>query len=49
MPNDAARLDFLRAFFDPVLGDRFLVSQDICTKIHLTRYGGAGPRTSWRT
>ena len=40
MPNDATRIAYLRALIDAGFGDRLLVSQDICTKIHLTRYGG---------
>jgi len=40
MPNDATRIGYLRGLIDAGFGDRLLVSQDICMKIHLTRYGG---------
>ena len=40
MPNDATRIDHLMALGDAGYGDRLLISQDICTKLHLTRYGG---------
>jgi phosphotriesterase-related protein len=40
MPNDAMRISYLRALIDAGFGEKLLVSQDICTKIHLTRYGG---------
>jgi phosphotriesterase-related protein len=42
MPNDATRISYLHALIEAGFGDRLLVSQDICTKIHLTRYGGEG-------
>ncbi len=42
MPNDAGRVRLIRALLDAGLGDRVLVSQDICTKVHLRRYGGEG-------
>lgn len=42
MPNDAGRVRYIRALMEVGLGDRILVSQDICTKIHLRRYGGEG-------
>jgi phosphotriesterase-related protein len=40
MPNDATRIGYLRALIDAGFRDRLLVSQDICMKVHLTRYGG---------
>jgi phosphotriesterase-related protein len=40
MPNDATRIGYLRGLMDAGFGDRLLVSQDICMKVHLTRYGG---------
>jgi phosphotriesterase-related protein len=40
MPNDSTRIDYLIALGEAGFGERLLVSQDICTKIHLTRYGG---------
>jgi phosphotriesterase-related protein len=40
MPNDAMRIDYLIGLFEAGYGERLLVSQDICAKLHLTRYGG---------
>lgn len=42
MPNDAGRVHFIRGLLEAGLGDRVLLSQDICTKVHLRRYGGEG-------
>lgn len=42
MPNDAGRVRCIQALMDAGLGTRILVSQDICTCVHLTRYGGEG-------
>jgi phosphotriesterase-related protein len=42
MPNDAGRVRFIEALCDAGYADRILVSQDICTCVHLTRYGGEG-------
>jgi phosphotriesterase-related protein len=42
MPNDGTRIDYLSALFEAGFGSRLLISQDICTKIHLTRFGGEG-------
>lgn len=42
MPNDAGRVRLLSALIDSGYGDRLLLSQDICTCVHLTRYGGEG-------
>lgn len=41
-PLDAARIHELRILFDDGYGDKLLVSQDVCKKIHLTKYGGIG-------
>jgi phosphotriesterase-related protein len=40
MPNDATRIDYLCALIEAGFAERLLVAQDICTKTHLTRYGG---------
>ena len=40
MPNDARRLEHLKRLFDAGLGDRLVISQDICLKTRLRRYGG---------
>jgi phosphotriesterase-related protein len=40
MPNDATRIDYLMGLLEAGFGARLLVAQDICTKLHLTRYGG---------
>ena len=40
MPNDGTRIDYLMGLCDAGFSERLLVSQDICTKLHLTRYGG---------
>jgi phosphotriesterase-related protein len=42
MPNDAARIDHIVSLIERGHGDRVLVSQDICRKAHLRRYGGEG-------
>jgi phosphotriesterase-related protein len=42
MPNDAARIDHIASLLERGHGDRVLVSQDICRKAHLRRYGGEG-------
>lgn len=42
MPNDATRVDHLVALTERGHGDRLLVSQDICVKSHLQKYGGEG-------
>lgn len=41
-PNDQARIDDLRQIFDAGHGDKVLVSNDICMKMRLHRYGGWG-------
>ncbi|TKG69275.1 phosphotriesterase family protein [Prauserella endophytica] len=42
MPNDAMRLHHIRALCDRGHRDRILLSQDICFRSHLQRYGGEG-------
>jgi phosphotriesterase-related protein len=42
MPNDAVRVDRILDLIEAGFLERILVSQDICTKHHLTRYGGEG-------
>jgi phosphotriesterase-related protein len=41
-PRDTDRVDCLLHLLDRGYGDRLLLSQDICYKIQLTRYGGQG-------
>jgi phosphotriesterase-related protein len=42
MPNDATRIDYLLKLIKAGYRDRLLVSQDICTKTRLKKYGGEG-------
>jgi len=42
MPSDAERLNFIRHMIDIGLGERIVISHDICTKHRLVRYGGHG-------
>ncbi len=42
MPNDATRIDYLIKLIEAGYRDKLLVSQDICTKTRLTKYGGEG-------
>ena len=42
MPNDAGRLKMIRALIDRGHLDRIVISQDVCTRTRLTRYGGHG-------
>lgn len=42
MPSDAQRLDVLEDLISAGLTDRLLISQDICTRHRLVRYGGHG-------
>ena len=42
MPNDGARLRWLRLLIDHGHGDRLLISSDICERSRLCRYGGHG-------
>jgi len=41
-PSDAQRLGFVRALLDAGLGERILLSHDICTKHRLAAFGGHG-------
>lgn len=42
MPNDATRIAYIQRLAEAGYLERVLVSQDICAKHHLTRYGGEG-------
>lgn len=42
MPNDAMRIHCIRRLAEAGYLDRILISQDVCTKHRLTRYGGEG-------
>jgi phosphotriesterase-related protein len=42
LPNDGARLRYLRGLIDAGFGERVLLSQDICTKARLSAFGGHG-------
>jgi phosphotriesterase-related protein len=42
LPTDRQRLDLIRGLFDQGLGERVLVSHDICTKTRLRNWGGHG-------
>lgn len=42
LPTDRDRVRMIRAFADAGYGDQILVSQDICTKTRLRRWGGHG-------
>jgi phosphotriesterase-related protein len=41
-PSDAERVDCLLRLLDEGWTNRLLLSQDVCTKLHLRRYGGFG-------
>jgi phosphotriesterase-related protein len=41
-PRDADRINCLLHLLDRGYGDRLLLSQDVCYKMQLTRYGGSG-------
>lgn len=41
-PSDAERIECLLRLLDGGWTDRLLLSQDVCTKLHLRRYGGFG-------
>ena len=41
-PTDAERIDDVRRIFDAGYGERVMVSNDICMKMRLHRYGGWG-------
>ena len=42
MPNDAMRVNYLMGLMDAGYGDKLVIAQDICTKVHLSKYGGEG-------
>ena len=42
MPNDARRIDHIKELIAAGYADRIVVSQDICQKTNLTKYGGHG-------
>lgn len=42
MPNDGGRLRLIRSVVDAGFADRVLMSHDIYSKVHTTRYGGEG-------
>jgi phosphotriesterase-related protein len=41
-PSDRVRAKALKALVDAGIGDRLLLSQDVCSKVDLMRYGGFG-------
>src|SRR5216683_1890454 len=41
-PSDRDRLNALIELLDAGFGDRLLISQDVCTKVQLLKYGGFG-------
>jgi phosphotriesterase-related protein len=42
VPNDAGRIDLLLALVEAGYSRRLLISQDICRRTSLTKYGGEG-------
>ncbi len=42
MPNDATRINYLMGLMDAGFDRKLVIAQDICTKVHLTKYGGEG-------
>lgn len=42
MPNDATRIDYIMGLIEHGYRDKILVSEDICHKTQLARYGGDG-------
>ena len=42
MPNDAGRVELIRALVNNGHTDRIVISQDICSKVRLRRWGGEG-------
>ncbi|MGE0705283.1 MAG: phosphotriesterase [Vicinamibacterales bacterium] len=42
LPNDGQRLNLIKRLVTAGYGDRILISQDICTKTRLVRWGGHG-------
>lgn len=41
-PSDPERIDLLMKLIDAGFASRILISQDVCTKLHLLEYGGYG-------
>jgi len=41
-PSDRERVDCLIELLDAGFGDQLLISQDVCTKVQLLKYGGFG-------
>ena len=41
-PSDRERVDCLIELLEAGFGDRLLISQDVCTKVQLLKYGGSG-------
>lgn len=41
-PNDRSRIEWVLDLFDAGHADRLLLSQDICQKVYLRKYGGPG-------
>jgi phosphotriesterase-related protein len=42
MPNDAMRVEYLRGLMAAGYREKLVIAQDICHKVHLTKYGGEG-------
>ena len=42
LPNDAGRVAMIRQLIELGLTDRIVVSQDICVKVHMRKWGGEG-------
>jgi len=42
MPNDAVRIDYIIKLIEAGYRDKLLISQDICTKVQLKKYGTDG-------
>jgi phosphotriesterase-related protein len=42
LPNDGIRLSMIKALIDHGFGSQVVISQDICTRTRLRRYGGHG-------
>jgi phosphotriesterase-related protein len=42
MPNDGTRVDYLCGLMAAGYREKLVIAQDICHKVHLTRYGGEG-------
>ncbi|MBS1869338.1 MAG: aryldialkylphosphatase [Actinobacteria bacterium] len=42
LPNDAGRLDLIRALLDAGFERQIVISQDVCSKVHTRRWGGEG-------